>query len=447
MAVSVVTLAVFAGVFGLVYNNSIDRRVAMIAGALIILFLGTVFNFYSLHMAFDSIYIETLALIFGMSLISDTLSRSGFFTMIAARTAVYSRGNAWLLLVLFSLITYALSLFVNNLAAIVVILPITLNLCRTAKINPVPIIIAEIISSNLGGASTMVGDFPNMIISSAADLHFLDFIGGMMVPCLVLLAAMLLFFDRRRGKLIGDIIKKPGAARGSKKKIDKMFSGRKAPGIKDFYLFQTGMAVLVLVVIGFLASEYFDVRPGYIALAAGLILLVIGGLEKEEVFDACGAGDILFFTGLFVMVGGLNAAGVLNGMAWLIEKIGNGNGTFELLALMWIAGIVTVFLNAGPSTAFFIPVAAQMSFYIPGKTVWWALSLGVLAGSSAALTGATAGSIASSQLEKALEKYPEMAKYIPSGRGLDFKEFLRWGIPIMVIFLLLSSVYIVLVVE
>jgi Na+/H+ antiporter NhaD/arsenite permease-like protein len=144
-------------------------------------------------------------------------------------------------------------------------------------------------------------------------------------------------------------------------------------------------------------------------------------------------------------VGGLNAAGILDGLTWVIEKIGQGNSAFELVALMWMAGIVTVFLNAGPSTAFFIPVAMQMSFYIPGETVWWALSLGVLAGSSASLTGATAGSIASSQLETQLKEYPETARYIPSGRTLDFREFFRWGLPIMLIFLCLSTVYILLI--
>jgi Na+/H+ antiporter NhaD/arsenite permease-like protein len=163
------------------------------------------------------------------------------------------------------------------------------------------------------------------------------------------------------------------------------------------------------------------------------------------VFNACGGGDILFFAGLFVMVGGLNAAGVLDWFALLIEKAGQGNNAYELLALMWMAGFTTIFLNAGPSTAFFIPVASQMSYYIPGHSVWWALSLGVLAGSSAALTGATAGLVASSQLDKAIKEFPEMASYIPSGRALDFKEFLRWGFPIMIVFLTLSTFYILLI--
>lgn len=441
MVAPIVTLAVFFGVFGLIYTGKVDRRAVTLIGGGVILFAGLIFDFFSFHMAIDAIYYETLALIFGMSLISSTLARSGLFSVIAGRAAVYSKGNGWLILILFSLLTYCLSLFVNNLATIVVLVPVALNICRVSGFNPVPILIAMIISSNLGGASTMVGDFPNMIISSAADLHFLDFIQGMMVPCLILFAAMFILFQWRRRELNSHSI----PAKDRKKKIENLFKDSDKDIIEDDYLYRIGLSVLLLVVIGFLFSEYFDARPAYIAFAAGLMLIVIGRFKKDDLFDSCGTGDILFFTGLFVMVGGLNAAGVLDWFSSLIEILGAGVPAYELLALMWIAGFTTIFLNAGPSTAFFIPIASQMSYYIPGHAVWWALSLGVLAGSSAALTGATAGSVAASQLDKAIKDFPEIAKQIPSGRSLDFKEFIRWGFPVMIIFLTLSTFYILII--
>lgn len=441
MVAPIITIAVFSGVFGLIYAGKVDRMVATLTGGAIILFAGMILNFFSVHMAIDAVYYETLALIFGMSLISSTLARSGFFSVIASKAAVYSDGSGWLILILFSLLTYSLSLVINNLATIVVLLPVALNICRVSGFNPVPIIIAMIISSNLGGASTMVGDFPNMIISSAADLHFLDFIEGMMVPCLILFAAMFLFFEWRRKDLNAHSI----PTKERKSRIKNLFNDSETRGIEDEYLYRIGLSILLLVVVGFLFSEYFDARPAYIAFAAGLILIVIGRFRKEELFEASGSGDILFFLGLFVMVGGLNAAGVLDWFSSLIEIVGAGVPAYELLALMWIAGFTTIFLNAGPSTAFFIPVASQMSYYIPGHSVWWALSLGVLAGSSAAITGATAGPVAASQLDKAIRDYPEMASHIPEGRSLDFKEFMRWGFPIMIIFLSLSTCYILII--
>lgn len=436
MAEPLVALLLFAAVFVGLYTRMVDRRVAVLGGAALFMVLGGIMGFYSLPMAFEAIYFDTLVLLFGMSLISATLARSGFFGVVAEQAAAFSMGSAWLSLVVFSLLTYAVSLFVNNLAAMVIILPVTLHHCRMARINPVPLVIAEVVASNLGGASTMVGDFPNMIIASAAHLHFFDFIPGMMVPCLMLLAAMLLFFQRRRGALGMTDRSDPGYRPGTLLTTQ----------IGDLYLYRLGLVVLSLTLIGFLTADALGIRPARVAMVAGLILLVAGRFPKEELFTAINGGDILFFLGLFIMVGGLHAAGVLDGVTWFITTAGGGNSRVELVLLMVVAGVATLFLNAGPSTAFFIPVAGDMSAYIQGPVVWWALSLGVLAGSSAALTGATAGSVAVSFLEREVRRHPSMGALLVPEKGLDAQEFLRLGLPIMLIFLSLSSVYILLTV-
>jgi Na+/H+ antiporter NhaD/arsenite permease-like protein len=316
-----------------------------------------------------------------------------------------------------------------------VVLPVTLAQCRLARINPVPLLIAELVASNLGGASTMVGDFPNMIIASVAHLHFLDFIGGMMAPCLVLLAVMLLFFQRRQGALAIAQRPAPGYRPGT------LLSAQ----ITDPYLYRLGLSVLLVTLLGFLAAKSLDIRPATIALLAGLLLLLTGKFARESLFEAMNGGDILFFLGLFVMVGGLRAAGVLDGVTWLITTLGLGNSRLELLLLLVASGVVTLFLNAGPSTAFFVPVAMDMSGYIPGSIVWWTLSLGVLAGSSASLTGATAGSVAVTYLEREVARFPEMRSYLLPSQGLDAPVFLRQGLPIMAVFMSVSAVYILLV--
>ena len=428
-------LLLFAAIFVGMYTRMLDRRVAMLLGAGLFLLLGLSMGFYTLPMAVDAIYFDTLVLLFGMSLISATLARTGFFAVVAERAASYSMGSAWLSLVVFSLLTYFISLFANNLAAMVVILPVTLEHCRVARINPLPLLIAEVVASNLGGASTMVGDFPNMIIASAAELHFFDFISGMMVPCLLLLAVMLLFFQWRRASLGVAVRPDPGYRPGT------LLTAQ----ITDPYLHRLGLTVLLLTLVGFLVAEKLAIRPASVALAAGAVLLLVGRFPKEDIFTAINGGDIVFFLGLFIIVGGLRAAGVLDGVTWFITTLGAGNSSLELLLLMVVAGVVTMFLNAGPSTAFFIPVAGDMSAYIPGSVVWWALSLGVLAGSSAALTGATAGSVAVTYLERQVQRYPEMRDFMMPAHGLDASEFLRQGLPIMAVFMCVSAVYILLV--
>ncbi|MEO5348644.1 MAG: SLC13 family permease [Magnetococcus sp. YQC-3] len=428
-------LLLFAVVFAAIYTGRVERRLAMLGGAGLFLLLGLVAGFYSPRMAFEAIYFDTLVLLFGMSLVADVLARSGMFAVLAERAAVYAGGSAWVTLVVFSLLTYFFSLFVNNLSVMVVVLPVTLAQCRLARINPVPLLIAELVASNLGGASTMVGDFPNMIIASVAHLHFLDFIGGMMAPCLVLLAVMLLFFQRRREALAIAQRPAPGYRSGT------LLSAQ----ITDPYLYRLGLSVLLVTLLGFLAAKSLGIRPATISLLAGLLLLLTGKFARESLFEAMNGGDILFFLGLFVMVGGLRAAGVLDGVTWLITTLGVGNSRLELLLLLVASGVVTLFLNAGPSTAFFVPVAMDMNGYIPGSIVWWTLSLGVLAGSSASLTGATAGSVAVTYLEREVARFPEMRSYLLPPQGLDAPVFLRQGLPIMVVFMSVSAVYILLV--
>ncbi|MBF0460322.1 MAG: sodium:proton antiporter [Magnetococcales bacterium] len=425
-------LLLFAAVFVGVYTGRVERRVAMLGGAGLFLLLGGMLDFYTPRMALDAVYFDTLVLLFGLSLISDTLARSGLFAVLAERAAAYALGSAWLTLVFFSLLTYCISLFVNNLSVMVVVLPVTLTHCRLARINPVPLLIAEIVASNLGGASTLIGDFPNMIIGSAAHLHFFDFIGGMMVPCLILLAVLLLFFQSRRVALGIPVAPDPAYRPGT------LLTAR----ITDPFLYRLGLTVLLLTLLGLLLAKNWDIRPATIALTAGVVILVTGKLARESVLEAMNGGDIAFFLGLFVMVGGLRAAGVLDGVTWLISTLGAGNARLELLALLVASGIVTLFLNAGPATAFFVPVVKEMSGYMPGSLVWWTLSLGVLAGSSASLTGATAGSVAVTYLEREVARFPEMRALLLPPQGLDAPVFLRQGLPIMAVFMGVSALYI-----
>jgi Na+/H+ antiporter NhaD/arsenite permease-like protein len=434
---SLITIAIFITVFAVIYFETLDRRVAVMLGAAAIVVLGLVSGFFTLEMAIQSIYFETLTLIFGMSAISAILARSGLFSLIAARTANHAMGNAWWVMLVFVLVTYGLSLIVNNLAAMVVILPVTLSVSLQMKLNPAPLLIAEIIASNLGGASTMVGDFPNMIISSAGNLHFIDFIGGMMVPCLVLLAVLLVYLQIRRKEFF---IGNESAGRGND--AGNIIS----EPATDPRLMKIGLFALAISLVGFMLADVTGLRPGWIAVVAGMVVLIISGADGEkDWFAACGGQDIVFFSCLFVMVGGLVAAGALDGVVWLIETVSNGRDVPMMLALMWISAFLTIFMNAGATTAFFVPVASSMDASIADPTVWWALSLGVLAGSSAALTGATAGPLAATHLERFMKTHPGFQDTLPSGGRLDFRGYLRWGLPVMGMFLVLSSFYVIAV--
>ncbi|MBT7231100.1 MAG: sodium:proton antiporter, partial [Gammaproteobacteria bacterium] len=329
MLASFLSLSIFIAVFTVIFLNRIERKKAVLGGAGALLLLGGVMGFYTPLMALEAIYFETLLLIFGMSMVSAILAASGIFDQLAQRVVQRSAGGKGQLWILFVLITYLFSLMVNNLSAMVVILPITLKICHRLRLNPLPILVAEIVASNLGGASTMVGDFPNMIISSAGHLHFIDFIQGMMVPSLLLLAGMLLYFqwtERRRVSFDSAAV------------VLEL-----APVEVNQAQLRFGLRLLAFALVGFLLAEWLGIRPGTVAMIVGLIGLFAGGIDSEKLEEASGLGDILFFAGLFVMVGALAATDVMSGLVSVMGVFGDSH-LAQLLGLMWVAALVTMFL-------------------------------------------------------------------------------------------------------
>ena len=436
MAMAAVAFVLFVAVFLLVQMEWLDRGLAMLGGAMLFLLLGQLFHFYRLDQAMDAVYFDSLALLFGMSLISNCLSRSGLFHRLALNTVLYARGNLLLILVLLVMVTYTASLVFNNLSVMVILMPVTLVVCQALARDPALLVTAELVASNLGGASTLVGDFPNMIIGAVARLHFDDFIGGMMVPCLVLLATLLLFMQKRLG-VWHTAAFDPDAVR-------QLLIGM-APrrGALDPYLVRVGGWVFVLTLAGFFVAQPLGIRPAVISFVAGLVVLGLGRSDPQEWFRAASGSDVLFFLGLFVMVGGLQATGVLEGLHQMVLTLGGGNHTLSLLILMWLACLVTPLFNAGPATALLVPVAKAVYGEIPDSAVWWALSLGVLAGSSASLSGATAGPLVASFMANHVRQ-------VGPGSGmavLDFRRYLQWGLPVAALFLGISSVYIIMIAQ
>lgn len=418
-----INLLLFFVVFYLLFLNRVSRQLAVLLGAGVLLLSGLLSGDYTIRMALESIYFETLLLIFGMSVISSLLSESGWFDHVAQRIGRRGGDGGHSLWILFVLSTYLLSLTINNLAAMLVLLPVTLKVYRKLQLNPVPVLIAEVVASNLGGASTMVGDFPNMMIASAGELHFLDFIGGMMVPALLLLVVTLLYFQSQ-------LQREPQQRTGQGLTFEAV--------VVDQRLFNLGRGLLLVALVGFLLADWLEFRPGWVALVVGAIGLYAGRWPEDRIATVAGFSDILFFAALFVMVGALTASGLTAALLELIALFGDTH-LAQLIGLMWVAAIATLFLNAGPSTAFFIPLATQLYQLTPDVAIWWALSLGVLAGSSGALTGATAGAIAESHFNRYF-KGDEQQEMV-----LDFRTYLQWGLPLMLLFLTLSSLYLMAV--
>jgi Na+/H+ antiporter NhaD/arsenite permease-like protein len=429
LLVLAVFLKLAALLFYLLYKHVVDRTTIVLLFAAAILFMGIYLESYSPLDAFFAIKFNTLSLLLGMGVISVVLNESGFFEQTAHRVGKFAGGNIPGLLILLCLITYFFSLLVNNLTTILVIVPITLSLAAALEFDPRPMIIGEVISSNLGGASTMVGDFPNMLISSETGIGFSEFIIYMMPICLILLGILLMYLRLKIGDFsVADHQEFPRKQiRAPRLSLKQRKARRKA------------IFVLCHVVFLFVISEKTSLNPSAVALFGGLSLFLFSGIDRRKILSGLGFNDILFFTGLFVVVGGLEASGLLQYIAKGLTLLSFGKPWLLCLVLMWSAAALTAFLNAGPATTLFFPIVLGLTLSLPHHVMWWALSLGVLAGSSATIFGATAGPVAAGLMESFGSRAP---LELPGGNTITFRQFARTGVPVMLLFLSVSSVYV-----
>ena len=427
-----VTLLVLAVVFALLYLTTLDRVAVVGCGAVLSVVLGIGLGFYDQQGAFAAIRMSTLALLLGMGLITVALEETGFFAVLARRVSALSRGDWSRLMVLLCLTTFFLSALVNNLSTILVVLPVTLSLTRELRYDPTPFIIGEIISSNLGGASSMIGDFPNMLIASETGRHFHDFLLYMMPPCLVQLGITIWFIKKMKPSMPGQGNDTPAAPQSrSWAQARALLPGK----------MKAALAVLSVVIVAFLFCGAFDVPPATVALAGGFAILLLWNRAGPRLTGKAGFGDILFFIGLFVLVGCADASGLLDVIAAGVLDVSGGSLPWLALILMWTAAVATTFLNAGPTTALFVPIVTGLGVSAPHGLLWWALSLGVCAGSSATITGATAGPVALTKVEEFLKGTGPAAGSAPVAR-LSFINYARVGVPLMFVFLAVSSAYI-----
>ena len=415
--------------FFLIYKNFVNRTLIVLLFATAILVMGIFLRIYSPVDAFFAIKFNTISLLLGMGIISVVLDEAGFFDYVAYKISRFAGESRLKLLIVFCIITYFFSLVVNNLSTILVIVPMTLKLSAILRFDPRPFIIGEIISSNLGGASTMVGDFPNMLISSEAGIGFNEFIIFMMPICLILLGVLLVFLNLKIGSFA--VPDKDEAIQGRIRPPMFTHRGRRA--------LRRAVFVLCHVIFLFIISGKISLNPSAVALFGGLSLFLFSGINRMTLVRRAGFNDILFFIGLFVVVGGLEASGLLQYISNGIATMSFGKPWLLCVILMWSAALLTAFLNAGPTTALFFPVVLGFGLMPPQHVVWWALSLGVLAGSSATIFGATAGPVSATLVENYSSQY---GLSLSGGNTITFGQFAKLGIPVMLLFLSVSSVYV-----
>ena len=376
---------------------------------------GSFNNFYFINF----VDFNVIFLLVSMMIIVIISSRSGIYNWLANEMLKKTEGHPKLILLALGIFTAIASAFLDNVTTVILLMPITFVISQELDIDPRPFLITEIIASNIGGTSTLIGDPPNIIIGSAANLSFLDFIYELtgIVIIVFILAMSILFFVFRK-HLVAE-----------KEKMDKIKNLDNTRTIKNKKLAIRSVSVLLFVIIGFMLHDITHIQTCIVAMFGASILLIF---EKPgKIFRDVEWSTIFFFIGLFIIIGGLEAAGGIKLMSEWLLKITNGSVKATTMVVLWASGILSGFIDNIPYTATMAPLVLQIQ-NVMGRAyafpIWWALSLGACLGGNITIIGAAANVIVS---ETAAAK----------NYKISFLEYMKYGAGVTFIALLASSAY------
>ena len=414
----IIAIVIFLVTMAAIMTEKLHRTVAAVAGALLLILTGVL----SVESGFSYVDLNTLGVLIGMMLFVAVVKNSGIFEYIAIKAAKIAKGRPWPLMVLFALITAVLSAFLDNVTTVLLIGPMTLAITSMLRINPIPFFMTQIMASNIGGTATLLGDPPNIMIGSAAGLSFTDFITNTGVAVLFVLAATIVCFYFIYGRKLHV---EPEA-------MDSILQLDENKAIKDRSLLIKSVVMILLVVFGFVFHSQLHLESCTIALTAAAVMLLIGRQDVEEIVAGVEWTTILFFTGLFIVVGGLQETGVIQILANGLMDLTEGHMTLTILLILWVSAIVSSFLDNIPFVATLIPLILTMqSSGVDVTPLWWAVSLGACLGGNGTLIGASANVVLSGISNR-------------HGFPITFASYFKVGFPLMLVSVAISTVFLLL---
>ncbi len=416
-------LAVFLSVLILFAVDLVHRTPAALAGGVLLVMAGAIGQ----EEAIEAVHWETLGLLIGMMILVGILKESGIFGYVAIKSAQAARGHPGLVLIYLSFVTAFLSAFLDNVTTVLLMFPVTLVIARIMEEDPTPYLIVEVLASNIGGTSTLIGDPPNIIIGTVVEeLTFMDFIVNLAPPILVILLVTLGIVWLVHARKL----------RPTQEDRQGVMALNAASEIKDRSLLVRAGVVVGATVVGFFLQQITGFNPAVVALAGAALAMIVCGPEVEHVLHEVEWPTILFFVGLFVMVGALEATGfiemVAKGLALASESL-----AVTALVVMWGSGFASGVVDNIPFTATMVPVIQELAHArgYDAETVeplWWSLSLGACLGGNFTLIGASANLVVAGLAER------------EGMSSFSFWRFLLWGFPLTLVALVISSFYILM---
>lgn len=414
----IIAISIFLLVMIAIISEKVNRAVAAVAGALLML----IFNIVSFENGLKHIDFNTIGVLIGMMLFVSVVKNSGLFEYIAIFSSKKSKGDPWKIMLCFMVLTAILSAILDNVTTVLLIGPMTIVITQILKINPTPFLITQILASNIGGTSTLIGDPPNIMIGSAANLSFMDFVVNLGPIVIILLFATIICFKFVFKKhLVVEAIYK-----------EKILSLDENKAIKDKSLLIKSIIMMIFILLGFALHNIIHIESSVVALTGATIMIFIGKQDVDEILSSIEWSTIAFFGGLFIVVGGLVEVGIINFIAEYLINATKGHLIITMLVILWLSAIISSFLDNIPFVATLIPLILTMqSQGVDVTPIWWATSLGACLGGNGTLIGASANIVLSNIGQK-------------NGYPITFKEYFKIGFPLMILSIIISTIYLVI---
>ena len=392
---AIITSVIFVAVFAFILSEKIDRMVVSICGATAMIVVGNIRGFYSYEQALSMIELDTIILLLGMMTLISMLEKTGAFEYMAIKIAQLSKGRPVMLFLMLVTTTAFISMFLYNVTTVVLIAPVTIAITKLLKLSCVPYLIGEAILSNIGGLATIVGDPPNLIIgSSVQDLSFISFMLHLGPFALIVFLLTAFLFIKIFKK---DFDKEPS-------EIKVMMSMKPEDSITDREGAKKLIYVFSIIIFGFFIAEYIHIRPSLIAITGAAIGFIFTKYNIEETISRVDVSILIFFSGLFITVGGLKYSGVLDLMATSLTGLAKHDMLLCCIVTIWVAAFASAILDNIPFTIAMIPMIQSLGQHLGDMNaitpLWWALALGVGLGGNGSVIGATANVIVVKLSEK-----------------------------------------------
>ncbi len=380
------------------------RTLVSFLGAALILFITYTFgtfdkSFYILSFedAMGAIDLNVVFLLMGMMIFVGVMKKTGMFQFLAYKAYAWARGNVFVLSLILQVITAVVSAFLDNVTTMLLVLPVTIEIAVTLKINPLALLIPEVFASNVGGTSTLIGDPPNILIGSYAALSFGQFVQNLALACLVCLAVSSVYYLwwHKKDYLQAEV-------KDVRRTIEYLR--------EEYRITNKKLMIQSLLLLGFTISLFalhglLHMQVSVAALVGSLLLLAISGEDIVEMLEhEVEWPTLVFFIGLFMIIAGAEETGLIQVIANWVKDVSQGNLTAAIIIVLWVSAIASAFIDNIPFTATMLPIIAFLNQTIPGAesgVLWWSLALGACLGGNGTMIGASANVVTVGLAEKA----------------------------------------------